>query len=218
MTPMPPPMPPTHPQGGYVPGYVPGYAPAAAYPPAYPAAYPPPVPGGTLNYMQPSAVYENVAWREGSKLVVRKGAMLPPLCVRCNEPAEGPPIKRSFSWHSPVLYLLILGGVLVYAIVALIVQQKGIVHLSLCRRHRTRRLLMGWSAAALSIGGLAMLFYSAVLESGVLALGGALVFVIGLVLAVMAQTLSARKIDTYFVWLGGAGESFLANFPPTGRG
>jgi hypothetical protein len=197
MTQMPPPMPPTNPYGGYA-----------------PVAYPPPVPGGPLDYASPTAVYGHVAWREGSRLVVRKGAMLPPRCVKCNEPAEGQPIRRNFTWHQPILYLLILAGVLVYAIVALIVQEKGTVYLSLCKRHRERRLIMGWSAGVLCLGGLFLLVYSAMLESGLVAIAGAVALVAGLVLAVMNQTLSAKRIDAHFLWLGGAGEGFLANFPP----
>jgi hypothetical protein len=154
---------------------------------------------------------------KGDVLVVRKDAMLPPLCVKCNEPAEGGPIKRNFSWHHPALFLLILAGVLVYAIVALVVQTKGTVYLSLCARHRTRRLMMGLSAGALALGGLAMLIVAGVIGEGWPAAVGGVMLLAGLIMGVANQTLTSKRIDDHFLWLKGAGRAFLANFPPTGR-
>jgi hypothetical protein len=194
--------------------------PQTAYPQqayAQPGYYAP-QPAVPLAYAAPSTGYgETIAWSEGDVLVVRKGATLPPLCVKCNEPAEGNPIKRNLSWHHPALFLLILAGVLVYAIVALVVQKKGTVYVSLCARHRSRRLMIGLTAGALAFGGLAMLIFAGVIGRGWPALAGGAMLLIGLIMAVANQTLTAKRIDDHFLWLRGTGRAFLANFPPTGR-
>jgi len=200
----------SYPQGGYPQqAYAPVGYPAAQY--AAPGAVP-------LAYAAPAAAYGgNVAWSEGAVLVVRKDAMLPPLCVRCNEPADGKPIKRNFSWHHPTLFLLILAGLLVYAIVALVVQKKGTVYLSLCPRHRSRRLMMGLTAGALALGGLAMMILAGAIGEGWPAAVGGLMLLAAIIMGVANQTLTAKRIDDHFLWLKGAGREFLANFPPTGR-
>ena len=195
------------------------YAPAGGYAPTgYPPAYPAPQATVPLAYAAPSTGYgDTIAWSEGDLLVVRKGATLPPVCVKCNEPAEGKPIRRNFSWHHPALFLLVLAGVLVYAIVALVVQKKGTVYVSLCARHRGRRLMMGMTAGALAFGGLATLIFAGVIGRGWPALAGGGMLLVGLILAVANQTLTAKRIDDHFLWLRGTGRAFLANFPPTGR-
>ena len=88
----------------------------------------PTAPVAVLPYASPAAAggyYPDGAWREGNVLIVRKNVALPPRCVKCGAPAEGPLMKRTYYWHDPILYILILAGILIYAIVALIVRKAG---------------------------------------------------------------------------------------------
>ena len=47
-------------------------------------------------------------YRDGDKLDVPRGASLPPYCVKCGMPSSGDPIQKTFFWHSPLLFLLVL--------------------------------------------------------------------------------------------------------------
>src|SRR5688572_23321251 len=53
-------------------------------------------------------------------------------CVKCNAPTGPERLKRVLYWHHPAVYLLIIPGILFYAIAALIARKKAIVHLPLC--------------------------------------------------------------------------------------
>jgi hypothetical protein len=53
-----------------------------------------------LPYATPFSHQVGGAWREGSQLVVTKEVALPPLCVKCNAPAEGPPWTKTLYWHN----------------------------------------------------------------------------------------------------------------------
>lgn len=76
-------------------------------------------------------------WSEGGLLVMAKDASLPDRCIRCNAPAHQR-VQKTFSWHSPFLYLLILAGILTYIVVAIFVRHSIKVELPLCERHARR--------------------------------------------------------------------------------
>jgi hypothetical protein len=181
----------------------------------------PPLAVPMLNYagpmLEPVPADQQVVWRDGKVLVARKLLVLPPLCIKCNGPAEGEPLRRRLRWHHPGFYLLIPAGLLLYAIVATVLQQHGTIALSLCAKHRQRRLLIGLSAAGLAVGGLAMLILTAHLQQTWLALTSIGIFLGGIVLGVSNQVVTPKKIDEHFVWVRGCCEPFLANFPPVGR-
>src|SRR5947208_11856422 len=63
------------------------------------------------------------------------GYELPPVCMRCG--AEATLYKRKrFSWYPPWLNVLILAGLLPYAIIVAIMTKRMNVHVPLCGRHR----------------------------------------------------------------------------------
>src|ERR1043165_4984617 len=78
-------------------------------------------------------------WRRDKQLVTRSETPFPARCVRCNAPANGYRLKRQLYWHPPAYYLFILFNLLVYAIVAMCVRKKAILHVGLCEKHRERR-------------------------------------------------------------------------------
>jgi hypothetical protein len=60
---------------------------------------------------------------------------LPPVCTCCGAPSAEYRSKN-FSWHPPWIGVLILAGLLPYALVALILTKRMTVSAPLCERHR----------------------------------------------------------------------------------
>lgn len=206
--------------------------PASAAPPgAYPGPQQPALGqhAAVLPYASPVTAYAadpnlQWAWQEGPLLVVRKGAWLPHHCVKCGAPAEGPPVKRTLYWHEPWVYLLILPGLLIYAIVAICLRKSGTVHLALCPAHRARRAWMLAAAWLLGLGGPALMIFAAYsAPTGgrgsssdptlLLLLLGLILLVAGLVVGALSPPVRPKRIDDYFMWLNGAGPAFLAHLP-----
>jgi hypothetical protein len=68
------------------------------------------------------------------------------MCVKCGGQNNVTQIKRNFGWHPPWLYLLIIPGVLIYAIVASILMKRAMLQVPLCEEHRAarrRKLVIG---------------------------------------------------------------------------
>jgi MFS family permease len=148
-------------------------------------------------------------------LVCSRDATLPDSCVKCNLPTDEPGLKRNLTWHHPLLYLLILGGFLIYVIVAAILSKRATLFIGLCADHRRQRrqgMLIGW------------LLFGGGLLGAILALANDYIGVmivcllcipVGLVwLIIAARTVTVKKIDDRFVWLKGINPDYLAALPP----
>jgi len=156
-------------------------------------------------------------WRQGSTLVVQAGTRFPPRCVKCNAPAVHPQPDRKLYWHSPWLYMLILAGILVYAVVALVVRKTATVAPGLCAEHRAARrrwIAVAWAGPVL---GIAVAFTGNAAAVSIGLMGGLLALVLGMS---RAQIVVPARIEDGWVHLKGCGESFLAGLPawPGGRG
>jgi len=153
-------------------------------------------------------------WRSERVLVMSQGGTLPDRCVKCNAPANGQRLLRKLYWHSPYIYLVILVNLLVYAVVAIIVRKRARVEIGLCENHRRhRRLAIGlaWLMVLLGIGGIV----AGVANSSVgLGLLGGLLLVVGPVLgAIKGPVVSAKRIDSNFVWIKGVCPAYLDALP-----
>lgn len=150
------------------------------------------------------------AWREGSLLAMELGAELPPRCIYCNRD-ESTRVRRVFAWHTPWLYVLILAGFLVYAIVAVIVNKRARLAIPLCRAHQRRRMAMRASVLALAVGGCA----SCVAGMGQSQPGALIVLGVCSVLLSLCLGFGSRlrpaRIDDHHLRLRGAGKQFLAS-------
>lgn len=155
-------------------------------------------------------------WRDGKILVVSHDADFPDRCVKCNQPAAGYRLKRKLTWHPSGWYALILINVLVYAIVATIIQKKTLIHIGLCETHRKRRLTFLWLGLALPLLGVAGC--TAGIENassiwlGMIGVIGGIVF-----LMIATNVLTAESIDERFARIRGAHQTFLAPLPPFHR-
>jgi hypothetical protein len=157
-------------------------------------------------------------WRDGDLLVVRDQTKLPDRCVKCNAETHVR-LKRRMTWHSPVLYLLILLNLILYAIVAIVVQKKGRLEFGLCRAHMRQRRLgiaVGWLGAAAFVALLTAAFSGKHGRdpfdgrSGFLMIAAFAVLLVSIIYAVVkSQPLKATRIDNAVLWLKGAGLPFL---------
>lgn len=160
-------------------------------------------------WAQPVESDGDVAWCDGKDLVVVRDRPLPRRCVKCNAHVTGAVKPRTFYWHSPWLYLLILVGILFYAIVALIVRKKTEHAVALCPAHarRRQRFILG--------------VFAALFVGLVVAFTGGDYFGLGILLILVAilaglfgtRILVARKMDDRYVRFRGASAAFLASLP-----
>ena len=134
--------------------------------------------------------------------------------IKCNAPAHGWRVNKALHWHHPPLYVLIFAGLLVYAIIALVVQKSAKVSLGFCHVHKSQRnrtLLAGWLLFFVSL----VAFFAAIAE------GEASIAVVGVALLTAAVVLSllggrfiqVKKIDDEFVYLKGVHPRYLDEFP-----
>jgi hypothetical protein len=160
--------------------------------------------------------HANVAWRDGKLLMVRKDAVLPDRCLKCNEPAEGYQFKRALSWAHPLYAVLILSPI-IYVVVYLIVRRQGKVTVGVCplhRKKRTRAILVGWLIALAGIGSF---FVAAVVPNNLV--GASVVIGFVLILAGLiggafgSRILIPQRIDKHFIWLNKVSPVYLMSFP-----
>jgi len=178
--------------------------------------------GESLDDRETATGRDNV-WRDGKLLVMRKTAELPDRCVKTNAPAESW-LKRSLSWHPPLIYLTALAGLLLYVIVALIVRHTATIYVGLSRaavRRRWTAILLGWLLALAFFGlfcmGIAFLSPQN-RQWEHLALwcifGGMLGGLITVAVCNhIASCVSPAKITERYVWLKGGHRDYLAELP-----
>jgi len=162
------------------------------------------------------------AYRQGNKLVVPKGAPLPPYCVKCGEPVTGELYRKTYYWHTPWLWLLAalgLLGIIALAIVSMIIRKRADLTLALCDEHRQRRknlliatwvLALGFIPAGILVGSMIGDTDAAV---GFGILTGFLLFVAAIVTGVMSAVLRPTEITEFSGTFSGAGEQFLSKLP-----
>lgn len=122
---------------------------------------------------------------------------------------------KTFSWHHPGWYLLILPGLLIYVVVGTLMSKRAKISIGLCQAHRARRRNFGLAAFALMLVGLGALFGAVAAEEGSY-LG--LISGVSLFAAVMLAVFGTRvlypdRIDRNEARLKGCGDVFLASLP-----
>ena len=158
------------------------------------------------------------AWYLGDRLVIPRDAVLPDRCVKCNATA-GPRVNRTYYWHSPVLYWVLLAGAIPYFLVAVILQKTAKVDFGMCRTcfgKRRQRLAVGAAGmlggAALFVAGFAYSRHDVALYAIPV---GLVVFFVGVYLFNDALVVfSPKKIDDQHAYLANAGLPFLYSLPP----
>ena len=144
---------------------------------------------------------------------MNKQAPLPARCVKCNAPTHHR-LKRSLRWHHPALYILVVGGVLFYFILALVLSKTATINVGLCETHaaaRKRDIIITCLLVLLSFGS----FYFAATAEEMSLLFVGLVLLLGAVIYgnVKARVVAPQKIDDHYVWLTGVNANYLDQFP-----
>jgi hypothetical protein len=158
-------------------------------------------------------------YRQGNRLVVPKGATLPSYCVKCGQPVTGEPFKKTFFWHNPLLFLLVLINVLVYAIVAMILRKRFDLAVPMCPEHLQRRknlLIATWVLGLGFIPG-GILAGSLIHDSDTGVAVGFLIAFLLLIAAFVTGSMSLimrpREITDTTATFSGVCEQFLALLP-----
>ena len=148
------------------------------------------------------------AWVEGKDLVTLiHGVELPERCIKCNAPTPGSRMKKTFYWHTPLLFLLIFVNLLIFIIFAVIVRKKAALTLSLCARHLKRRSKIRRIGAGILVFGL-LLGIAIRGPAGVTV--AVLSILTGIITMIMAsRTLVPRKIDKMQARFRGIHPDFL---------
>jgi len=167
--------------------------------------------------------WEGGLYRKGKQLVMHKRANLPDRCVKSNQPAGGLRLRRKLSWFHPLIYLSLFLGLLIFVILAIVLQKRATIYMGLSQEwfcKRRRALLIGWMTALL---GLAVLVGSIVIISnsnnynwtgwgiplGIVAILGG-----GIYGSAASQMVSPVRITDDYVWLKGVHPDYLADLPP----
>jgi hypothetical protein len=152
-------------------------------------------------------------WRSGKFLVMRKEASLPDRCVKCDGAASGEKLTRKLFWHHPALYLLIIPGLLIYAIIATIVGKRAKIQIGLCHPHRQRRkrsLLIAWGVF---LSCIPLFIVGGTYGIGWIIFLGVIAMLAGPVYGMIAcPMVTPKKIDDQFVWLNGVTPQYLETF------
>jgi hypothetical protein len=158
-------------------------------------------------------------YRQGNRLVVPKGATLPSYCVKCGQPVTGAPFKKTFFWHNPLLFLLVLVNILVYAIVSMILRKRFDLAVPMCAEHLQRRKNLLIATWVLGLGFLpgGILLGSLIHDSdtgvAVGLLTGFLMLIAACVTGAMAVIMRPREITDVSATFSGVCEQFLAMLP-----
>jgi hypothetical protein len=171
----------------------------------------------------PAAMVEPLSgalYRKGKLLVMHKQATLPDVCVKSNQPANGWRLKRNLSWHHPAVYLALLLNLIIFVILAMVLRKQATIYVGLSKPwfHKRRwAIFIGWASFFF---GVALIIVAAVLAdqypAAAVAIPIALVgMLVGIIYGfVVARIVSPKRIDDYYVWLGGVHPDFLADLPP----
>jgi hypothetical protein len=197
--------------------------------PDQPAVTPPPIPFNSapqpvIPYRTPSSyIHESIVWRDNKLAVAQCDQPFPMRCVKCNARVQNHEMKKAVMyWQHPAYYCALLLGLLPGAIVLLCVRKKTDVTYGVCQTHRAKRrkmILIGWMIALAGLGCFALAvvmlgsdaWHHSDLVPVAWLLGIACIFgsLIWAVIAVPA--ISVKRIKDNRMWVGGAGEEFLAS-------
>ena len=166
----------------------------------------------------PPVVVLNPEWRWREYLIVPRKTTLRPRCVKCGIETDGRYWEKKLYWYSPWLFLTLILGLLVFAILVVCIQRKATVNFSLCKDHASTRRWMiaaGWGLSLFSVPlFLAGMYVPPELQFLLrpMFLAGIVSLVLGIVLGVRAErTLHVKFIDKQVVWLKKLPESFYVH-------
>lgn len=163
-------------------------------------------------------------WRDGKKLVVHRDAVLPPICVKTNEPSVRK-IKRKYYWRHPAVLSLVLLNVLIYIIVAMAIRKRHDLEVPVSEEtadNRRNWMAIGWiislGAIGLCIASIAWMLEPANNSLAGYGVGGLILSGITLIVGAFfgaraAGILYPKKMTGSATWFNGAHWEYLERFP-----
>ncbi len=174
---------------------------------------------------EPSTKTGNGIWRDGDLLVVPRKALLPPVCVASNMPADTE-VVRKFYWHPPQYFLFLCIHFFIYIIVAFYVRRRHDLTIPLSgdvAAQRWNKILTGWGIGlagltvlipGMFVLGASLVEQTYILLSIVTFTSGFTVAIAGIVIAVRASMiLTPKKMTAEATWFKGANPEYLKSFP-----
>jgi len=187
-------------------------------------AYVQPPPGPPATYAPYAVAYQASpgyadAYAEGNILVVPPNATLPASCVKCGGVPKEPWLRKTFYWHNPLLYLVVLAGLLVYVIVAMIVQKKRQLMVPICPAHESQQKTKLWIGALMLLGCIPVpvVLATSMKEDywvGIAVLLGFVMFFAGAITIIRSRVLTPTYIGDDCAKFKGAHPEFLARLKP----
>lgn len=178
-----------------------------------PEQTPPPV---LLDYQNPN-MSSGLFWREGMTLVVTNGVLLPLRCVKCNCTETVSLKSKKFTWYPRWTLVLIVFNILVFAIVALVLQKKVTISYGLCAKHRRQHWMAITIAISAVLASIGLWILAAHMSSPGFGWAGALLFVADLFYLVIAvPVLRVQAIRDGKAWLKGACADYLTTLVAAG--
>lgn len=149
---------------------------------------------------------------EGNKLVVRPGAVLPPFCVKTNEPVGPEDVKsKNYTWCTPLVALLFLVSGLIAIIVYFIIRKHCTITFGLSpeKRKMYRHRIIFKSIATVAL--FCAIPIAAANDNAPLIATVVILFIIALISLLVGNsplTISSHRNGEF--WVGGCSKEFLA--------
>jgi hypothetical protein len=142
-------------------------------------------------------------FRQGEALVVRKGSVLPDVCIRTGVHTGGNAVTKTLTWVPPWIGILfVLISPIIGVIVMLIVRKSGALTYFLSREAQAKRKSGLMIGLAVLFGGIALVVAAIAAETPVLALFGFVAFLVGIIVASVAGApFRITKIDNDYIHL-----------------
>ena len=138
--------------------------------------------------------------------VSRATTALPNHCIKCGETGIKT-LQKTYQWHNPFYYLLLLLCLWAYAFAIYFVARRMVLKISLCRRHANRRLTLLIVGTILLLGSIPLGYFLG-RDPGVLV--GIFGFLAGLIVLVIGtNTIRPVGMTDLEATYAGAGEGFL---------
>jgi hypothetical protein len=150
--------------------------------------------------------------RDNLQLIVRSGAVLPPLCVKTGEPvsAEGM-VTKTISWSPIWVVVIFLASPLIGLIVYFIVRKRCEITYGLSATMKSKYLTRRLIALIVALGAFAGIFVAGNMDYLMVAILSGVVAVMALAVAVVgtAPLSAANHVNGRF-WVKGCSREFLS--------
>lgn len=142
-------------------------------------------------------------FRSGDALVVRKGSVLPDVCIRTGVHTGGNAVTKTLTWVPPWIGILfVLISPIIGVIVMLIVRKSGALTYFISREAQAKRKSGVMIGLAVLFAGIGLVVAAIAAETPVLALFGFVAFLVGIIVAsVTGAPFRITKMDNDYIHL-----------------